>query len=52
MLKTATTEQLLELAIRSVKRMSEEERRELREMILSRGNQRLVEMPAATNWRN
>jgi hypothetical protein len=52
MLKTATTEQLLELAISTVERMSAEERRELREAILSRGNQRLVEMSVANNWRN
>jgi hypothetical protein len=47
-----TTEELLELTIRSVERMPADERRELREAILSRGNQRLVEMPVANNWRN
>jgi hypothetical protein len=52
MIKTATREQLLELAISTVERMPAEERRELREMILSRGNQRLVEMPVANGWVN
>jgi hypothetical protein len=47
-----TTEELLKLAIHSVKCMSEDERREPREAILSRGNQRLMETPVTNGWVN
>jgi hypothetical protein len=47
-----TTEELVELAIRSIDRLPADEKLKLREAILSRGNQRLMEMPVVNRWVN